>query len=273
MLLRVLNIAFLMTLLSDVSAQKKNDSAVIVHLLKEDYSTMQNWDAQKHAANCTKDYLLIENGEIWDLPTEIKSYKANAGKIVNRTDSFTFETVKVFGNTAYDVHRLKSEFIENRKKTVIIWNESVNFRKVKGQWKIALIHSTQLSATPYAAFDHVALYVRNLTKSIAFYTELFQLDSIPVPAHGDTKVAWFQMNKDLQLHLVEGAKDSASIPFNHVAFSVACVDDFIEKLKQKNVTWFGAKGNFTTDVRADGVHQIYFRDPDGYEIEVNDRKQ
>jgi hypothetical protein len=33
-----------------------------------------------------------------------------------------------------------------------------------------------------------------------------------------------------------------------------------------------AKGKNTIDLRADRVHQLYFNDPDGYEIEVNDRK-
>jgi lactoylglutathione lyase len=67
-------------------------------------------------------------------------------------------------------------------------------------------------------------------------------------------------------------KDSLDIPFTHIAFSVPSIDDFIDKLKRENITWFGGKGNFTIDYRADGVHQIYFKDPDGYEIEVNDRK-
>ncbi|MGN6194536.1 MAG: VOC family protein [Ginsengibacter sp.] len=135
------------------------------------------------------------------------------------------------------------------------------------------VHSSKISSKSEAAFfDHVALYVRDMKRSVRFYQTLFQFDTLPVPAHGSTIVTWFKMNENLQLHLVQGMKDSINIPFTHIAFSVPSIDDFIDKLKHENVTWFGAKGNFTMDYRADGVHQIYFKDPDGYEIEVNDRK-
>jgi len=93
-----------------------------------------------------------------------------------------------------------------------------------------------------------------------------------VPPHGNTIVTWFKMNGNLQLHLVEGLKDSSRIPFNHIAFSVPSIDVFILKLNKANISFFGAKGKGTIDLRGDGVHQIYFRDPDGYEIEVNDMK-
>jgi lactoylglutathione lyase len=264
---------FLITFLN-VSAQEKKDSAAIIRLLKEDYATMQNWDVAKHVSNCTKDYLLIENGEIWDLQKEVASYKANANRIIQRTDSFNILTVKIFGNVAYDVHHLRSFIVEKKHSITKEWNESVVFRKEEGRWKIALIHSSRLSSTADAAsLDHVALFVRDMKKSVTFYKMLFQLDTIPVPAHGNTIVTWFKMNDHLQLHLVQGMKDSINIPFTHIAFSVPSVNDFIDKLKQAKIRWFGAKGDFTMDYRADGVHQIYFKDPDGYEIEVNDRNE
>ena len=265
--------AFALLIQQVAIAQGKSDSATIVQLLKDDYKTMQSWDTQKHIANCTKDYLLIENGEIWNLQKEVESYKANASRVLKRTDSFNILSVKIFGNMAYDVHHLKSVITENNNSITKVWNESVVFRKEEGRWKIALIHSSLLSSTNAAAsFDHVALYVRDMEKSVAFYKQLFQLDTMPVPAHGSTIVTWFKMNDRLQLHLVKGLKDSMQIPFTHIAFSVPSITDFTEKLKRANITWFGAKGNFAMDYRADGVHQVYFKDPDGYEIEVNDRK-
>lgn len=255
-----------------VKAQK-SDSAAIIQLLKEDYATMQDWNVSKHISNCTSDYLLIENGEIWDLQKEVASYKANASRNIQKTDSFNIIKVKLAGNMAYDVHHLQSVIVENNHSVTKDWNESVVFRKEAGRWKIALIHSSLISSgTGASSLDHVALYVRDMRRSVHFYATLFQFDTIPVPAHGSTIVTWFRMNENLQLHLVQGMKDSLNIPFTHIAFSVPSIDDFIDKLKRENITWFGGKGNFTIDYRADGVHQIYFKDPDGYEIEVNDRK-
>jgi ketosteroid isomerase-like protein len=43
---------------------------------------------------------------------------------------------------AYAIWHLKSEFKEDGNVKIKVWNESGVFRKEKGQWKIALIHST-----------------------------------------------------------------------------------------------------------------------------------
>jgi lactoylglutathione lyase len=259
---------------------QQSDSAKIIHLLKDDYATMKNWDVQKHIANCTPDYLLIEGGEIWTLEREIKNYESNANEVIDRKDYFDIKTVKVFGDVAYDVHTLKSVFTKNNVSRTVVWNESVTFRKVNGAWKIALIHSTRISEIPSASFDHVALLVRNMKASAAFYQTLFHLDTIPVPPHGNTNVVWFKMNRQLQLHLVEGLKDSSHIPFNHIAFSVSSIDEFIDKLKKAGIKYYGGNSQGTgnsklygVDLRGDGVHQIYFNDPDGYQVEVNDRRQ
>ncbi len=50
------------------------------------------------------------------------------------------------------------------------------------------------------------------------------------------------------------------------------MDLIIQRLKERGVQWSdfaGSKGTVGT-VRTDGVRQIFFRDPDGYWIEVND---
>jgi lactoylglutathione lyase len=61
---------------------------------------------------------------------------------------------------------------------------------------------------------------------------------------------------------------------NHIAFSVASVRDFMKILKKKDIPYGdedGQAGKFIS--RSDGVTQIYFKDPDGYLVEVNDVKQ
>ena len=119
-----------------------NDSTTIVKLLQSDYGTMGNWDLKKHVSNCTADYLLIEEGEIWDLQKEQQYYIANSHRRINRKNVFTFYRVKTSGQMAYAVYFLKSELTENGILTVKTWNESATFRKINGVWKIALIHST-----------------------------------------------------------------------------------------------------------------------------------
>ncbi len=128
-----------------VFSQDKNDSTAIVKLLVDDYKTMGTWDIKRHTANCTKNYLLIENGEIWNMENESEHYRSNAHRIIDRKDYFDIKYVRVFGNTAYAVYSLKSDIVENGNLRTKNWNESVIFRKLDGNWKIELIHSTPIT--------------------------------------------------------------------------------------------------------------------------------
>lgn len=130
----------------NVFSQENNDSTEIVQLLKEDYKTMVAWDIEKHKGFCTDDYILIENGEIWNMEKEADNYKENVQRVLARKDYFDFHFVRILGNTAYTVYNLKSDITEDGKLTTKHWNESVIFRKVQGKWKIALIHSTPITA-------------------------------------------------------------------------------------------------------------------------------
>jgi lactoylglutathione lyase len=119
--------------------------------------------------------------------------------------------------------------------------------------------------------DHVTRYVRDLQKSAEFYDKVMQLSRIPDPFK-DGKHIWYRIGAHEQLHLVGGAADLPQQPIDiHVAFRVASVTDFMAHLDRMNVKYGGISGGKVTN-RPDGVHQIYFQDPDAYWIEVNDDK-
>ncbi len=122
--------------------------------------------------------------------------------------------------------------------------------------------------------NHLALYVQDLKTCRHFYEDIIGLDTIPEPFH-DGKHTWFQVGPKSHLHLIEGAKAKISLDKNiHLCFSVLSVDQFVEVLKKHKVEfedWYGSKGTITK--RVDGVKQIYFKDPDGYWIEINDARE
>ncbi|MFM2337477.1 MAG: hypothetical protein RL115_670 [Bacteroidota bacterium] len=122
--------------------------------------------------------------------------------------------------------------------------------------------------------NHLAFYVVNLEQSGSFYKEVIGLDTLAEPFH-DGKHAWFKMGANAQLHIISGAKVKIEHNKNtHICFSVPSLTIFIEKLKNKNIAfenWAGQR--YTHTNRVDGVKQIYFKDPDGYWIEVNDAKE
>ena len=132
----------------------------------------------------------------------------------------------------------------------------------------------QLPAKSGARLNHIALYVLDLQKATQFYLNTVGLDTIPEPFH-DGRHTWFLIGPKSHLHIISGVKDPLPKEKNtHLCFTVASVEDFIPRLNQAHVpfeSWTGEKQTFTK--RVDGVKQIYFQDPDGYWIEINDAKQ
>ncbi len=124
-----------------------------------------------------------------------------------------------------------------------------------------------------ATLNHIALYVLDLKVSTNFYQNIIGLDTIPEPFH-DGRHTWFGVGKQGHLHIISGAKAATTHDKNtHLCFSVPSVDEFIKGLKQNNIAfenWAGQPNTVTN--RVDGVKQIYFKDPDGYWIEINDAK-
>jgi lactoylglutathione lyase len=119
--------------------------------------------------------------------------------------------------------------------------------------------------------NHIAVYVTDLKKSTAFYQNIVQLDTIPEPFH-DGMHTWFSIGPLSHLHLIQAsATATAHDKHNHLCFTVPLLKDFIAILDKNNIdyeSWTGEKKGVT--LRVDQVKQVYFQDPDGYWIEVND---
>ncbi|MEO8711718.1 MAG: VOC family protein, partial [Parafilimonas sp.] len=113
----------------------------------------------------------------------------------------------------------------------------------------------------------------DLAKSSAFYKNVMGFTEIPEPFH-DNRHVWLKIGEHNELHVVSGAKEIIPHDINiHMAFSVPSVEDFAKHLDSMNVKY----GNWSQkikapEVRPDGVKQIYFQDPDGYWIEVDNDK-
>jgi lactoylglutathione lyase len=137
---------------------------------------------------------------------------------------------------------------------------------------ISCTHSQQMKPTP--RLNHIALYVVDLRVSTEFYQQIVGLDTIPEPFH-DGRHTWFAIGPKSHLHIISGAAAKTEHDKNaHLCFSVESVDAFTSILKKNNViyeSWAGEKNSITT--RVDGVKQIYFKDPDGYWVEINDAKE
>lgn len=123
--------------------------------------------------------------------------------------------------------------------------------------------------------NHIAVHVKNLKVSRAFYTGIIGLDTIPEPFK-DGLHCWLEIGHHKALHLIEFPGQTPVVPgkYSHLCFSVAKIPEVTERLSRLNISyesWEGVAGKLT--LRKDGVTQLYFQDPDGYWIEINDAKQ
>jgi len=125
----------------------------------------------------------------------------------------------------------------------------------------------------FSRINHIAFSVLDLKRSTDFYTRIIHLDTIPEPFQ-DGRHTWLSIGEACHLHLIQNPGPISTPSKNtHLCFTTSSVDDFIKELKQNRITyedWQGKPNSVT--IRVDGVKQIYFQDPDGYWIEINDAK-
>src|ERR1700743_3003490 len=121
--------------------------------------------------------------------------------------------------------------------------------------------------------DHVALYVKDMGKSVDFYKKIMLFQQMADPFHDEQHVVWMQTGEHTQLHLIQGAKDIPERDMNiHYAYSVHDLEAFMQRLDELHIKYRSGNGEGKPQTRPDGVKQIYFQDPDNYWIEVNNDK-
>lgn len=118
--------------------------------------------------------------------------------------------------------------------------------------------------------NHIALSVQDVDESIEFYQKVLQLEEIENTA-SNSKTRWLSLNEGKQLHIIP--RPGAEIKTNkavHFALATSDVNSFVEHLVSLNIDYSDWLNTPNKDyIRKDGIQQVYFQDPNGYWIEVN----
>ena len=125
--------------------------------------------------------------------------------------------------------------------------------------------------------QHCALVVLDVERALHFYVTVLGLEELPRPANFRFGGAWLRAGGD-EIHLI-AASDTTCAPgvpepgaaqkvglATHIAFEVERLAAMRDRLLEHGVEPVGGPMP-----RGDGVDQLFFRDPDGYLLELFER--
>lgn len=136
---------------------------------------------------------------------------------------------------------------------------------------LLMANFTLLSAQSFDFnYDHYSFIVKDLDKVGGFYADILKLEEIPHPS-ATSGFRWFRIHGNSQLHLI--GKDGVAMNHSksvHLCLATQNLEELIQHLKANHITFWDwpGKENAITD-RADGVQQIYIKDPENNWIEIN----
>ena len=119
-------------------------------------------------------------------------------------------------------------------------------------------------------FNHLALSVKDVNRSAEFYTTVLGLAEITNKTKMEG-IRWFSLGEGKELHLISLIKDTVVInKAVHLALTTTNFDTLLKTLIENKIAysdWPGTPNKI--NIRADGIKQVFFQDPDGYWVEVN----
>lgn len=119
-------------------------------------------------------------------------------------------------------------------------------------------------------FNHLALSVKDVNRSVEFYTQVLGLSEITNKTRMEG-IRWLSLGEGKELHLISVIKDTVVInKAVHMALTTHHFDALVKTLIDNKIAysdWPGTPNK--VNIRADGIKQVFFQDPDGYWVEVN----
>ena len=124
----------------------------------------------------------------------------------------------------------------------------------------------------------MGLIVADLDRTRSFYIDFLGFKEVPRPANFLFGGAWFRADSGDEVHVIlaEDTTADAGMPdpgrakieglATHFAFEVDDLDGYIKRANELDIEIAGGPFN-----RGLGATQIYFQDPDGFQVELFER--
>ncbi|WP_121356940.1 nuclear transport factor 2 family protein [Flavisolibacter nicotianae] len=124
--------------------QKTGEQAQVNQAVNNFFDGIAALDAKTMKQYTTKDFLLLEDGAVWNMDT--LANKLNPLKTMNfsRTNHLDFIQTEVEGSIAWVAYNNTADMSVNGQKMNVRWLESAVLVKEGKDWKIKMLHSTPL---------------------------------------------------------------------------------------------------------------------------------
>jgi hypothetical protein len=125
-----------------------SDEEMIKALIKNSFDDIwSKFDSKKIEDYHTKDFLLLEHGEVWNNDT-IANYVNKAvlkTPLPSRVNSFEFIDIKIYGDIAWVAYHNKAVIsVDNKVIREAQWLESVVAVLTEKGWRLQMMHSTRV---------------------------------------------------------------------------------------------------------------------------------
>jgi lactoylglutathione lyase len=114
--------------------------------------------------------------------------------------------------------------------------------------------------------DHVGVYVKDLSKSLSFYKQVFGWNVVREFSSGEAKIALVDIGGGL-LELVQRPGSPGKAPEGNWSHLALHVDDWEGKVRK--LESMGLELRKVT--MADGSRIAFFKDPDGHTVEIMEK--
>lgn len=117
-----------------------------------------------------------------------------------------------------------------------------------------------------ATIDHIGLHISDLEKALRFYEETLGLRLHKLMRIGEAEIAFLHLN-GTYLELVHRPGSPEGPPrgrWSHIALHVDDFDGLVQRLEEEGL-------ELRRLTLPDGIRIIFFKDPDGHDVEVLER--
>ena len=123
---------------------KSNEQTMVNQTIIKFFDAIAALDTKMMKQYTTKDFLLLEDGAVWNMDTLTNKLSPLKTISFSRTNHLDFIQTEVKGTTAWVAYNNTADMNVNGQKRNVRWLESAVLVKEGKEWKVQLLHSTTL---------------------------------------------------------------------------------------------------------------------------------